>query len=184
MFITIIKMKKFFTKLRFAPLSVLLLLGACAGGENTNQNVNQAGNNGSNTVVTAKDDAAELGKIIKLPLMPEEVSFREESLTDAENKNRQPSPNEKKLIAVLKFTAEDAQKIVEQAEKYKPAEFVSIDTESWFPAELIAQSQPAGDLTLKGNSYAANDFYQTPYMSGRITRISETHYFVLELFSM
>lgn len=183
-------MKSVFSITRFACLAALLfLIASCAGGENVNQSANQPTNNGSNSVVSAKDDAAELGKVVKLPQMPEEAIFREEGLTQqtATANAEQPaqSPQKpKKLVAVLRFTPEDAQKVVEQAERYKPGEFVTLDTESWFPAELIAQSQTAGDATLKGTAYAANDFYQAPYINGRITRIAETDYFVLELFPM
>jgi hypothetical protein len=36
---------------------------------------------------------------------------------------------------------------------------------------------------LKGAAYAANDFLQSPYNNGKLTRINDTNYFVLELFS-
>ncbi len=78
------------------------------------------------------------------------------------------------------FNAEDAGQIVSQAEKYQPAAAAQIDAENWFPAELIAQSQLSGDETLKGTSYAAGDFLQPPFNTGRITRIDNTDYFVLE----
>ncbi|HEX8638579.1 MAG TPA: hypothetical protein VF692_10990, partial [Pyrinomonadaceae bacterium] len=92
-------------------------------------------------------------------------------------------PTGKKMTAVLKFTAEDAARIVAQAETYRPATPAQIETESWFPAELIAQSELSGDETLKGNAYAANDFLQPPYSDGKLTRLENSSYFILELFA-
>ena len=129
-----------------------------------------------------KDDPAELGKIITLPIMPEEAVWREES------RGRQTDAialrtTDRKLTAVLLYTPEETQKLIALFEKHKPAEAVELEIESWFPAELIAQSQTSGNETIKGNAYAANDFIQSPYLNGRITHISGTDYFVLELFT-
>jgi hypothetical protein len=120
--------------------------------------------------------------VIKLPFHPEEAVWREEILGKPGG-NRVPAPTDKKLTAVLRFLEADADQIVAQAEKYKPAANHKISTESWFPAELIAQSQTSGDDTVKGKSYSANDFFNAPYTEGRITRIEGTDYFVLELFT-
>ena len=114
---------------------------------------------------------------IKLPFHPEEAVWREET------PGKTPAPTDKKLIAVLRFSKDNADKVTAQAEKYKPGADVKINTESWFPAELIAQSQTSGDETLKGISYPANDFFNTPYTDGKISRIEGTEYFVLELFA-
>ena len=110
-----------------------------------------------------------LAKIIKLPFAPEEATFTETGSKD------------KKLVAVLKFSAADAAVITANAEKYKPPVASDIDAEMWFPPELIAKSQESGDEVLKGNEYAANDFLQPPYINGKLTRIGDTNYFVLEL---
>jgi hypothetical protein len=97
--------------------------------------------------------------------------------------NRVPAPTDKKLTAVLRFLNEDADKIVAQAASVKAAAPSTINTEKWFPPELIAQSRTSGDDTLKGLSYPANDFYNAPYSDGTFTRIDGTDYFVLELFA-
>ena len=88
------------------------------------------------------------------------------------------------MTAVLHYLPEDTPKLIALTEKHKPAEAVELEVESWFPAELIAQSQTSGNETIKGNAYAANDFLQSPYSTGRITHISGTDYFVLELSTM
>lgn len=164
----------------------LLLINACSGGANTNQDSNQTANQketDSNSVVAAKDDPAELAKIIVLPIMPEEAIWREEPRGKQTDANRAATASDRKLTAVLLYTEEDAQKLIELIEKHKPAESVQLETESWFPAELIAQSQISGNETVKGNAYAASDFLQPPFQTGRITRVSGTDYFILELFT-
>ncbi len=169
-------------------LAGLLVFTACSNSGNTNQISNQASNQpaetNSNSVIAAKNDPAELSKIINLPIMPEDADWREEPIKKQTNDNRVPGPSDRKLTAVLRYTPEDAQKLTALVETHKPAEEVELEAESWFPAELIAQSQTSGNETVKGNAYAGSDFVQTPYLNGRITRISGTDYFVLELFTI
>lgn len=163
-------------------LTVVLLLNACSSGKNINQTGNQTAESNSNGIVVAKNDPAELGKIINLPIMPEEADWREEPIAES-NANGAPEAKNGRLIAVLLYPPEDAKKLVELVEKYQPGEQVALETEMWFPAELIAQSQTSGNDTIKGTAYAVNDFLQPPYTKGRLTRIAETDYFVLELFT-
>lgn len=148
---------------------------ANANANSTNQSANSANSNSANAV---KDDVDELEMTIKLPIHPEEAVWREENLA----KTGAP-PTNKKLVAVLLYTKENADKIVAQAEKYKPATPEIINNENWFPNELTAQSQISGDETLKGKGYPANDFFNAPYTDGKITRIDGTDYFILELFA-
>ncbi len=165
-------MKFFQAKLVFLFLTSLFLFSACGRSENANQkanSANQAANADSNSDST-KDDTEEFGRIVSLPYVPEETTWRETT-----------SQNTKKLIAVLKFSASDAQAIVAQSEKYKPAAPAELEAENWFPPELIAKSQQSGDESLKGNAYAANDFISREYKDAKLTRINETNYFVLEL---
>ena len=174
-----------------APKIIIALLftaffSACTSNNADTSNSNQANqaltaanSNNSNSV---KDDVDELEMMVNLPIHPEEAVWREETLGKANN-SRVPGPTDKKLVAVLRFLKDDAGKMVAQAEKHRAAAPESVNTERWFPAELIAQSQTSGDETLKGMSYAANDFYNPPYTDGKITRIDGTDYFVLELFA-
>ncbi|MBA2495293.1 MAG: hypothetical protein H0V31_11430 [Acidobacteria bacterium] len=171
------------TKLCCVFILSIFLFNGCGKNENSNINqpINQTANNDNANI--PKDDVEELERIIKLPFHPEEATWRETDLETKGSDNRVPAANGKKLTVVLKFSAEDANKIIEQAEKYKPAAASDVDAEDWFPAELIAQSQLSGDENLKGKSFVANDFLQPPYVNGKITRISNTDYFVLELTS-
>ncbi|HEY0051146.1 MAG TPA: hypothetical protein VGB68_17765 [Pyrinomonadaceae bacterium] len=136
----------------------------------TNSNAANIANNENCSV--SNDDIAALGNQVLLPLVPEEVSFCEENVKDS---------GDKKLTAVLKFTEEDSKNLVAQAEKHRPAEAVEIGTEQWFPLELSAQSRLSGNESLKGNAYAPTDFLQLPYKTGKLVKIENSNYFILEL---
>ncbi len=170
-------MKISHTKLILSLALIIFLCNACAGNKTANTNSFAQGVD-SKIEAVAKDDIEELGKIIKLPFVPEEATYTEINLND----NNSAAKN-RKLVAVLKFSAQSANQIVAQAEKYNPPAPADIDAENWFPPELVAKSQETGDEFLKGAAYAANDFLQSPYINGRLTRINDTNYFVLEFFS-
>lgn len=163
-------------------ITIALFIGNCASNDkpsnanSTNQNTN------SNSAAAIKDDIEELEMLVKMPFHPEEAVWREDVLGKSGD-NRVPVPTGKKLTAVLRFLKDDSAKVTAQAEKHKAAAPETINTEKWFPAELIAQSQTSGDETLKGFSYPAADFFNPPYSDGKITRIEGTDYFVLELFA-
>lgn len=168
-------------------LSISFFFSSCAtqdanqtnspNGSNQNADANQTAENSAST----RDNAEALSMVVKMPFEPEEVVWREEPLGKNAENSRLPSQNEKKLTAVLLFKQEDAEKIAAQAQNYKQPVPADIAPEGWFPAELVAQSQLSGDETIKGTTYAANDFFQTPYLDGKLTRIQASNYFVLEL---
>lgn len=174
--------------LSFISLWLLILQIGCSNTSNSDINANSNSQNTNSEVINkknlAKDDIEELEAMVKLPFHPEEALWREEPLGKQSNNNRLPSPNEKNLTVVLKFTTEEANKIVETAEKIKPSQMTEMEPETWFPPELIAKSQESGNESIKGKTYAANEFYQTPFLNGKLTRIEGTDFFVLELFSM
>lgn len=179
---------KFVTKnLIFSFVLVVLFFTACGVAENDNsQNSEIKSISENNNAKSARDETLDLGKIINLPFTPEETVFREDDLTSQSNSNEKdakPIITGKKLTAVLQFTEEDTEQIVAQAEKIKPPVPFELAPESWFPPELIAASQATGDEMIKGKTYAADAFYKPPYIKGKLTRINDTDYFVLELFS-
>lgn len=165
-------------------ISFLLTIGflsACSG--NKNASVNSSISNGNQSVnstseIAAQDDVEELGKVIKLPFAPSEATYNESDL------NKDKSGGNKKLVAALKFSSADANQIAASAAQYKSPAPADVDAEDWFPPELVAKSQETGDASLKGIEYAPNDFLQPPYTKGRLTRINDTDYFVLELSSL
>jgi len=146
---------------------------------NVNQNSNVEVNTNANV---AEDSEVKLKELINLPYEPiEDSPFREDKIGNAVNDNRVPGPTDRKLTAVLKFSKEDTEKVVEAGMKDGKAFEKSIDSESWFPAELIAHSQTTGDNTIKGVAYGADEFVKTPYSVGTLVRVNDSDYFVLIL---
>lgn len=146
---------------------------ACNSSANTNAanaNATQAANTANDDANAVKSSVEELGLQINVPYEAEDITWKEDA-------------QYKKLIAVLRFSPADSNKLVAEAEKVKQPLPVTITLESWFPDELIAQSEMNGDDSLKGVALAADSFYRAPYTDGRITRIEGTDYFVLELFA-
>jgi len=144
-----------------------LTLSGCGAGDSSNSaaNADNASASNSNTV---KTNVEELGMIVNVPYESDDCSFKE-------------FPSQKKLVAVLRFSPNEANRLIADAVKIRPAQRMSVAPESWFPAELVAQSETTGDDMLNGQSYAANAFFQDPYNDGRITHIDQTDYFILEL---
>ncbi len=152
-------------------LALFLSAMAFSGCGDENKNANSATllSNGSlENANSAKTNVEELGLQVNIPYEPEDIVWKE-------------AANHKQIIAVLRFSAEDANKIVAEAAPRQAPQNVKLSSDSWFPAELIAQSEMSGDDSLNGLAYAADSFYQEPYTSGRIMRIEGTDYFVLEL---
>ncbi|MBP6002950.1 MAG: hypothetical protein KA746_05900 [Pyrinomonadaceae bacterium] len=141
--------------------------GGCGGSKIANNSV--PSNRVSNAIETdsARTNVEELGMYLRVPYETEDIVWKEIA-------------SQRKLIAVLRFSPVDSAKVVTEAEKVGTASMVTIESESWFPDELVAQSDLSGDDTLRGQSYAADAFLQPPYNYGRITRIEGTDYFVLE----
>ena len=127
-------------------------------------------NNAAENSNAAKTNVEELSLLVNVPYEAEDIVWKEDTA-------------HKKLIAVLRFSTEDANKLAVDAATRRAPENVTLTSASWFPAELIAQSEMSGDDSLRGISYAADAFYQDPYSSGRIVRVEGTDYFVLELSS-
>ncbi len=166
-------MKIFRSNVVLAACLIGAMLTACVGG-NKNANTNSTSNtsNASNSLAenanTAKTNVEELGLLINVPYVAEDIAWKEDAA-------------HKKVMAVFRFLREDANKIVAEAEKYGAAENVSVAVETWFPDELIAQGEMSGDNALRGTAYPADGFYLEPYTTGKITRIEGGDYFVLEL---
>ena len=179
---------KFVTKNSvFSFLLIILFLSACGVAEDDNsQNSEINSISENNNAKSAKDETLDLGKLVNLPFIPQETVFREDDVTSKSNSNENNARSNvvgKKLTAVLQFTKEDAQAIIAQAEKIRPPVPNKLAPESWYPPELVAASQSTGSEMINGISYAADAFYKSPYTTGKITRITETDYFVLELSS-
>jgi hypothetical protein len=172
-------------------LPVLLLLSffiSCTPNNNANQNTNKENNTAQiaeKKPSAVSDDIDELAKTVKLPVTPEEVLWMPDStvkvsgsVNSAANRN---ATDGKRLVAVLKFSEADSQALTSQVEKISPPVNIGVIPEEWFPEELIAQSEIAGDQSLKGKQYDARDFAQPPYVKGRLIKLEQAGYFVLEM---
>jgi hypothetical protein len=150
---------------------------SCSDSNDANSsNANQNGNVNAKNSSPSNDNAEELSTLIKLPILPEEknderVEWREENI----------NPKGKKLTAILKYNEANSAQIIALAEKHKQGSPVEIGVEEWYPEELTAQTQLSGNESLKGVAYEAKDFLNPPYNNGRLIRISESNFFVLEL---
>lgn len=180
------------SKIRAAFFTALTIFAALFAACSESSNVadsnasNRTANVADETRTAVSDDLSELATLVRLP----EIPVNPETADEPETRDREEvvwqeietaNPKGKKLIAVLRYSPEITAQIVESAEKHRPAAPADVDAETWFPPELVAKSQETGDEALKGNSFSANDFLQPPYVNGRLTRINDTNYFVLEL---
>jgi hypothetical protein len=149
--------------------SAIFAAGACSSGPKANTNTAPGTVGSSNSDAnTEKTNVEELGMLVSVPYETEDIVWKDLAA-------------QKKLIAVLRFSSADGAKLVAEASAVHPPVAVSIQCETWFPDELIAQSDLSGDDTLKATAYAANAFLQPPFNEGRISRVEGTDYFVLEV---
>ncbi|MEP6705009.1 MAG: hypothetical protein ABJB34_09405, partial [Acidobacteriota bacterium] len=129
--------------LRLTLLLALLsiqFLTACSNPAGNNNAANSSAANSTNIAQTGpKDNIEELGLLVRLPFEPEEVAWEEK-------------PDQKKLIAVVRFSAENAQKMAAEVAKNGHASPETVTVESWYPNELIAQGELTGESTVKGQS--------------------------------
>lgn len=168
-----------------AAIGSIISFSSCTDNSVNNRNalINNQNSNISEPTTPAKDTTENLKVIIKMPFEPEETVWREDAMSSRNSNNRKFSPDDKKLTSVLRFAGQDVGKITAQAETYRKSSPTEINTEDWFPAELIAQSELSGNETLKGNVYAPTDFIQPPYVDGDLIRIENSNYFILELYT-
>ena len=115
----------------------------------------------------ARTNAEELRVFINIPQQTEDIVWRE-------------FPADKKLVAVMRLSKEDANEVADLAGRAGGANKVSVQVESWFPYELVAQADLSGDGTVRADSYPATGFLLEPYTEGTIARIDNSDYFILE----
>ena len=158
-------------------LSLILagqLIFACSY-EGADANANSAdssnANISSNSAQSANDNIEELGMLVTLPFEPEDSSWKETTSADGT----------KKLTAAIRFSDANADKVAAAAAQHRAPVPEKLATESWFPPELISQGDISGESALNGQSYAANDFIRPPYSEGKLIRIENSDYFILEL---
>jgi hypothetical protein len=146
----------------------LSLLSGCSGDTGNANTTNARNTVASRNANAARTNVEELSLLVNVPYEADDIVWKQ----DAEKRN---------IIAVFRFSPEEAERAAADAGRAGQGQPVTISAESWFPEELIAQSEVSGDNTLKGTAYPATSFFQDPFNSGRITRIEGVDYFILEL---
>ena len=147
----------------------ILTLNGCGGSSNAGNSTSQPANQSNENANVPKTNQEELSLLINVPFETEDIEWKDDA-------------TKKEITAVLLFSSADANKTVADAEKIRPAEDVTTRVQSWFPQELIAQSEMGGgEDEVRGKAYAADQFYQEPYTTGRIIRVENTDYFIVEL---
>lgn len=165
--------------MQFSRSALLLILIAAAqivsscsssAGNINAANASAANSSTAELQVGPKDNIEELGLLVRLPFEPEEVAWEE-------------NPEQKKLTAVIRFTPENAMKMRAEIARAGQPTPDTVPVESWYPNELIAQGELSGESIVKGNSYPAGPYLHPPYTKGKITRIENTDYFILQISS-
>ena len=146
----------------------IAIAGCSVGPSSESNSVNSATNRSAIQANSARTNLEELNVLVAIPYTAEDVVWKEVA-------------GSRRLIAVLRFSPTDSAKLIAEVSSVRPATAVTLSSETWFPPELIAQGEMSGDDSLKGMSYAANNFLQPPYTEGSITRIDGTDYFVLDV---
>lgn len=165
----------------FLILTLVTFIGGCFGrpggsGNSTANATNEQANSNRSVepgMEGAKDNAEELGTLIRMPFEPEDLVWKE----------MPANAKGKRLLAVFQFTPTDAKKLVENASKIRPGSALSLSTEKWFPKELVTQSEMSNDEGIPATSYAADEFLQPPYTEGTISQVNNSDFFVLEVFA-
>ncbi len=161
--------------LSFTVVATMICVAAC-GSTKTQSNARTNANASTNANSSApKDNIEELESLIRIPFHPQDAVWKEDPEYGPEKK--------RKLTIVLKFKSDEANKIIESLAKSGPGQRIEIESEDWFSPELVAKSQESGNETIKGLSYPAGDFAQSPFSEGRASRIEGTDFFIVELFA-
>ena len=152
---------------------ILILIAVFTNCSSTggNTGVNGAGNTVSNAANSSPNDKVEeLAMLVRLPFEPEEVAWKEDA-------------TKKQLVAVMRYSPENAGKFSAEIEKMGQPSVEDLPVESWYPAELVAQGELTGESTVKGTSFPADPLLNPPYTKGKITRVDNTDYFILQISS-
>jgi hypothetical protein len=152
------------------PLLFTLIFTSCSKTASNANAANAEANQASAANSGPQDNVEELGMLVRLPFQAEEVAWKED-------------PQKKQLTAVLRFSPENATKMAAEIAKNGQPTRETLSVESWYPAELIAQSELTGESTVTGTSFPAEAFLNPPYTKGKITQVENTDYFILQMSS-
>ena len=142
----------------------------CSSPANSNEANATTGNSTSAANSGPKDNIEEFADLVRLPFAPEDVTWKEAS-------------GGKSITAVVRFSPENAAKMSTEVAKNGQPATETLPVESWYPTELIAQSEMTGESTVKGESYPAEPFLNPPFTKGKISRVEGTDYFIIQISS-
>ncbi len=158
-----------------------LFVASCGNAGNTaDANANAA--NADNAGSRPHDSIEEFSMLANFPFALEEVLWENRPMAKP-GSERVPTQNERKIVAVIRFSEEDTPKFIAEIEKSGPGKPVEISSEEWFPPELRAQSDVTGSDTLSGTAFSAQPFMLPPFTEGRLIKVDGNDSFVLEMFS-
>jgi hypothetical protein len=92
-------------------------------------------------------------------------------------------PDKKQIVAVLRFDTVDTGKLAADVERIRPGDEVMVPAQTWYPSDLVVESDIHGGDQLRGRAFAAAPFFKEPFNNGRLIRVEGTDYWVLELHS-
>ena len=146
---------------------------------NNSQNMNQP--DAKNSEV--KSDIETLSKQINLPVLPVEAKWTAETLDNS--KGAVPGPTDYRLTALLKYDEKGAKELVQRLEAEGAEKSLgNVEISQWFPEEVKKEAKTIDDrFVLEGAKYEPDLFLRVPYTGGKLIRVGETNYFVLNLFS-
>jgi hypothetical protein len=154
----------------FIVVLVSFIISACSDRVTNDSNISRQPTNSGQTANSnaVRNDVEELGLRVSIPFETEELVWRE-------------FVEDKSIVAVMRFSIDDTAKIIVEAEKVRAPTRVDLSSETWFPPELIAQSDMTGDDRLSGNSYSAEKFLLPPFNDGSLIRVNNSDYFILRV---
>jgi hypothetical protein len=159
----------------------ILSTASCAGepASNTDEIPISEAANRNKPVQTTFDNPEEFLALVELKYEPVDVIWKDEPLQAGGDQGGIT----RKFLAVFRLDPSDANALASELAKGSEPKAVEIDIAQWFPTELVTQSELGGTSSLKGLEYSATSLIKEPFSSGRLIRIEETDYFVLELFA-
>lgn len=125
----------------------------------------------------------ELAKNVNLPVRPSEAVWKKKTMDN--ESGAVPGPNDYYLTAVLKYTDADIEKLKDATGQNKDEVSKGIiELEQWFPEEIKKLAKDIdGEKLLPGEKYDAEKFMRSPFRNGTLSRIEDSNYFVLNLYS-
>ncbi len=116
-------------------------------------------------------------------MRPIEAKWTADTLDNS--KGAIPGPTDYRLTTLLKYDEKGAKELVKILEAETDERSLgNTDINEWFPKEVKKEAKTLDDRSfLEGAKYQPDSFLRAPYTGGKLVRVGETNYFVLNLFS-